>query len=504
MALIDSITDYSTTQRVVLFIDLNPLLHLSDPSANPYLTSLLATAKTLLSFPPLSSSLFSFNLESLTQTLTSLLSTIDRTSISSLSPRSLHLAASMRQLVHDYAWDSVSRASIAVWGFCSSESIVLGSALVPFGLIYPRIGISPRLVTLVDSCKSINAQLSLEILDCCDIELVDFNCFSGVTPKFMDPQTDSFEQENMIWENFHRGMTKLHVKAVKKHDKCAKFEGFLSDPILFRELARDTENGQSESMEMGNLVPKKSVLIWEMLFSFLYREDYWAFVSLLNGNENSLKGILKPFIVSLALLSIMRDHSITNKFDGAGSGQFVIETDTEICKSQFDSLLCSHRFPIWAFTFKQGIQCHLQGGFLGDWRLDKYVGKVIKKQRIYAKMDMLLFEDEDEDESSNSLLNSEDSKKSNNDLVSAEDETFQLVGNEHQSPQGMNREEHAYLERVSAPKRPRAMKMKSGPLQKLSKRKEQRRVSYVTVCETPMTAKKRSCWGGSSGKEHGC
>ncbi|KAF2315518.1 hypothetical protein GH714_039979 [Hevea brasiliensis] len=245
------------------------------------------------------------------------------------------------------------------WGFCSSESIVLGSALVPFGLIYPRIGISPRLINLDDSYQAINAQLSLEILDvsekpleckCCDIELVNLNWFSGISPKFTDPQTYSFEQKKMVWRNLSHGMTKLHVKAVKKHVKCVNLEGFLSDPIFVRELSRDSEKVQNEScselfedkvleilrMEMGNSVPRKSVPIWEILFSFLYREDYWALVSLSNGNGNSLVGILKPFTVSLALLSIIRDHSIINEFDGAGLGQFVMKADTEICKSQLD------------------------------------------------------------------------------------------------------------------------------------------------------------------------
>lgn len=244
------------------------------------------------------------------------------------------------------------------WGCCSSECIVLGSALVPFGLIYPRIGISPRLMTC-DSCQAINAQLSLEILDvsekpleckCCDVELVNFNGFSEISSKFVGPQTYRFEQEKMDWGNLSHGMTKLHVKAVKKHVKCVKLERFLSDPILVRELSRDSEKGQSDScselfedrvleilrMEKDNLVPRKSVPIWEILFSFLYREGYWAFVSLSNGNGNSLTGILKPFTVSLALLSIIRDHSIINEFEGAGIGQFVNKTDSEICKSQFD------------------------------------------------------------------------------------------------------------------------------------------------------------------------
>ncbi|KAK1575443.1 hypothetical protein Q3G72_005517 [Acer saccharum] len=52
-----TITDYSKSQRIVHLIDLNPLLHLRDP--NPYLKALSAAVKTLISLPPLASSLFS-------------------------------------------------------------------------------------------------------------------------------------------------------------------------------------------------------------------------------------------------------------------------------------------------------------------------------------------------------------------------------------------------------------------------------------------------------------
>ena len=55
---ISSITDYTQTQRIVLLIDLNPFLHLKNQ--NSYLITLISTAKTLLCFPPLSSSLFAF------------------------------------------------------------------------------------------------------------------------------------------------------------------------------------------------------------------------------------------------------------------------------------------------------------------------------------------------------------------------------------------------------------------------------------------------------------
>lgn len=145
-------------------------------------------------------------------------------------------------------------------------------------------------------------------------------------------------------------------------------------------------------------------------------------------------------------------------------------------------------------------------------------------------MDLLLFADEDK--SANPSFNSEDSNQSwrekserdeigenygTNEPVSAEAESLQLLQNENGSAQGVKQEEHARrlmeaqkrrerarrfasftswmpdLQRVWAPKQPNLMKQKSDPLQKLSKRKQRRRVSYDMVCETPMTGIKRSC-----------
>lgn len=151
--------------------------------------------------------------------------------------------------------------------------------------------------------------------------------------------------------------------------------------------------------------------------------------------------------------------------------------------------------------------------------------------RIYTKMDLLLFADEDE--SPNHLLNSEDSNQSWRDemgenfrvnkSVSLEDEPLQLHENDDESPQGIRREEHAQkvmeaherrerarrfasftswmpdLQRVWAPKQPKAMKPKSN--WKLPKRKDRKRASYDKVCETPMTGNKRSCSIGSDTDE---
>ncbi|KAJ6387478.1 hypothetical protein OIU78_017239 [Salix suchowensis] len=446
----DQITDYSKTQRVLLLIDLTPLLH---HSPDPYITSLLSSIKPLLSFHPLSNSLFSFKLffsslspllyssklpfppfsltfdhpsntlHSISSSLSSLLPKLEQSSFSSFSTRAAHVAAMLQEILHEYAWDSdscdsimgmsqssdsfviktnlvilfspISRSFKLVsdffnveldggslrdgiecvgsdesevvseffrrgikglgWGFCSSDSIVLGSALVPFGLIYPRIVVSPIFYDFNACCNRVCAQLSLEILDvsekplgckCCDLELVNLDVFSRFSQKFMDLESGSCERRKMVLEDFGGGVAKLHVKAVQMHVEGVKFEGLLSDLILVRELSRDVAKDQHENcseffedkvlemlgIETGEFVSRKSTPIWEILLSFLYREGYWALVSLSKGDGNLVTGFLKPFTVSSALFFIAGDQfhpTVAGKFDGVSLGQVVKKTENE-------------------------------------------------------------------------------------------------------------------------------------------------------------------------------
>lgn len=126
--------DFSATQRLVLLIDLDPILTFRNPS--PYFSAVLSAANRLLGFAPLSATLsafklffsslsplrsasalprhlsthsLSFNLAS--ETLASLSATLncisgltDRTN-SACCPRASYAASSLLQLVHDYAWE---------------------------------------------------------------------------------------------------------------------------------------------------------------------------------------------------------------------------------------------------------------------------------------------------------------------------------------------------------------------------------------------------------------
>ncbi|KAF4351352.1 hypothetical protein F8388_022727 [Cannabis sativa] len=476
------IIDYSQTQRIVLLIDLNPLTFLKDPTH--FLNSIISSAKTLLTFPPLLSSLFAFKLffSSLSPLLSSskvhqfisnskLSLSFDHPISSFLSisqalnalppfnndngnpsldssPRASCVAASMRQLVHDYAWDPVIqepesgmllncdsvrvRSNLVVllspfcssvkslseflnvgindgclenlnsfcekfsgffanvndalvsrdiqfswvdvrygmgddgevgidesdlrfkffesgvrnlgWGFCSTDSIVLGSALVPFGLIYPRIAISPNNFSCNDCSKKLHMQLSLEILDvaqkpleckCCDLELIDNDVLHIL--EIMNKRKGGGVLNEKLWRNFGDGVNNLQVKALYRFNKFEKFKDHLSDPILVREFSLKPEKAKQESC--GDFFADKVLELMATELGDIVPENLHPF-----GRFSLVfsigKGILKPFSISSALLFITNDeflpHMVVEDFDGADVTPSSSKTTVEIKRSGRD------------------------------------------------------------------------------------------------------------------------------------------------------------------------
>ncbi|RDX64121.1 hypothetical protein CR513_57357, partial [Mucuna pruriens] len=451
---LDPMTRYSDTHRIVLLIDVTPLHH-----HEHYTKRLVSFFETLLSFPPLSTSLFAFKLffSSLSPLLSSSKlhpflpnpslsfdlpsSTLLHLShtLSSLpslhplsTPNASHLAESLSQLLHDHPWEhpdhtphaippnlvllfspsftsftslasflntdtnlvadtasfcenlslffgNVSRAFrsrgihcswISIdseieriengevreiccmletgvgrlgWGFCSLDSVLLGSALVPFGLVYPKIGGSWG----SDCCSSrdvnVRVQLSLRILDvngspieynCCDLEFVDVKA-----------NLQGCERRERFWELCLEGGVKMEVKVVQKCDAFVGVEEWLTDSILVRgvfgELKKKEKGGldgffadrvlELVASEFGCRWQRKLVPVWEMLLSFLYREGCWALVSVTNGKGSSCIGVLRPFTVFAALLSVLGDpHGACGE---ANVAQYVGMVNDEICKS---------------------------------------------------------------------------------------------------------------------------------------------------------------------------
>ncbi|XP_058100289.1 uncharacterized protein LOC131245088 [Magnolia sinica] len=444
------------TQRIVFLIDLHPLLHLQNP--NPYISSILSSSKTLLSFSPLSSSLFAFKLffsslspllstskihrllgksatfisfDSPSQTLISLSQTLISLSCHFPSPdvagdrvspsRASFTSGSLRQITHDYAWEPrirdpkgtscldvfAVRSNLVIlfsplarslecvsefmgeeiasadvfcqdffrdfgavkevfvsrdihfcwvdvsfhedceggcgflergikdlgWGFCSTDAIILGSALLPFGLIYPNIGSS----TASNNYRKVGcAELSLQISDvngrpldckCCDLELFDLKLPRGRSAdiswilEHTNSCAEDCDERKLFWRDGVDGLMVIRVKDVWKGDvEVAKIDNGVSDIVLLRGSSR--ECGKDQKIDMSSRFFADKVLeilqteaseftagkpAWQLLLSFLYRERYWGLVSISSGGGggDSVMGILRPLTIHSAVLFII-------------------------------------------------------------------------------------------------------------------------------------------------------------------------------------------------------
>ncbi|KAI3975207.1 hypothetical protein MKX01_020608 [Papaver californicum] len=230
------------------------------------------------------------------------------------------------------------------WGSCSTNAINLGSSLVPFGLIYPKIGCS---MLGVDACgKKCRAELSLEILDvtgrpleckCCDLELIEMKvsrrrplCHSGVLGS-----RGSSDEGRMFWGNGSDQRRKICVKEVRKSDEIVNIKDRLRDLVLILGFSGDQKiDGKIDTqgvffadrvlemlrMEKSEFIPGKPV--WQLLLAFLYRGSYSALVTVLNKDGISVTGIVKPFTVNSAFLYVL---------DGVLSFSELLSEAGEVC-----------------------------------------------------------------------------------------------------------------------------------------------------------------------------
>ncbi|KAK9147334.1 hypothetical protein Scep_006091 [Stephania cephalantha] len=487
----EDLFDFSRTQRIVLLIDLHPLFDPRNPNHDNYVESIVASARAVFNFEPLSSSLFAFKLffsslspvlssskvhslvgkspDSLSfdrpsQTLNSLIETLnlvapcDGKQIG--SPKAALIASSLRQLLHDYAWEppfedlvvgkmrssrfvrsnlilfftSIGRSVQCLselmelgidddellsngdafcekfgslfggvnegfvsrdihccwvdvscelehgigekdrclaglgfvekgikslgWGFCSTDAVILGNALIPFGLVYPKIG-----TCLIDfsftNCdnKKNRADLVLKISDvsgnpleckCCDLELFNLKPLNG--------QSD---QLKTLWGDEGDHTVQISVKELWSKNDNLKLNSVVCGVYFLRELpwkvAKDQKRDDSGvfiadrvlqllQMETTEFNPGRAV--WQVFLTILYRKECSALVSISNGCGLSLMGILKPFTVHSATLFVFDGKSSTScsmrDFNTLSSSELQIipekDSETPETNTQLDNL----------------------------------------------------------------------------------------------------------------------------------------------------------------------
>ncbi|KAI4363668.1 hypothetical protein MLD38_019857 [Melastoma candidum] len=234
------------------------------------------------------------------------------------------------------------------WGFCSSESIVLGSAILPFGLISPDLISSPHF--LANNCgKTVRGSLNLKIMDvsnkplgckCCDIELMDYKIRDrnqtqvSLSQEFVNlPDADMERGDNKYHNRLSNREVKICFLSVQKHERFPKLREHFMEPILVTEYLRERRNDEKDgkrheffankvldllAKDMGEF-GRMSLPLWQIILSFMYREGYWALVSLQDEDGKSKCGILKPFTYSSALLFLCNDDiadpSVHDAFD---------------------------------------------------------------------------------------------------------------------------------------------------------------------------------------------
>ena len=78
---------------------------------------------------------------------------------------------------------------------------------------------------------------------------------------------------------------------------------------------------------------------------------------------------MPPITVTFSLISSRYQLQILFRMEILCSG--VTQSIEESTKQKFVKQIC---------LLLETIQCHMEGGFFGDWSLDNYVGKIIKSR----------------------------------------------------------------------------------------------------------------------------
>lgn len=233
------------------------------------------------------------------------------------------------------------------WGHCSTDSIVYASSIVPFGLIYPTIGVSPKLST---SRKFSVVQASLEI-DGIDGKPMECKC--GELEFSSSEILSGKRSEESFTERFCNGITKLSVKALRMcDDEVVELERYTCDTFVVHEVSQEPDHYLEQEggfwadrvfqileKETGETVVKRSSPVWQLLLSYLYREGYSALVSLTNSNGDSRTGTLKPFTLSSALICVFDSEVSPQTVDHEGSSSKSGENKRKLSRKILNSLL---------------------------------------------------------------------------------------------------------------------------------------------------------------------
>jgi hypothetical protein len=200
------------------------------------------------------------------------------------------------------------------WGFSSTDAIVLGSSIIPVGLIFPFIGCS---IGHMHGRNGKRATMKL-VLKISDVNGKPLECkiceFEALHLQTIDQRSVKMSPS---FQNFGCEITKVCVGGVRKFGDIEKVlknalsvaavHGFTSKP---RESTQNCAEEFFPDKILGHFCTDNEELvrgmpIWQLFLSFLYSRSYSAMVLIPDRNGTCFEGVLVPFTINHGLLYIL-------------------------------------------------------------------------------------------------------------------------------------------------------------------------------------------------------
>ncbi|KAL0728866.1 hypothetical protein Bca4012_024959 [Brassica carinata] len=366
------------------------------------------------------------------------------------------VATSLRQIVYDYAWEPVVRDPEIgmIPGFTDGGGIdvVRSNLVLMFSPVSRDLNSVSEFLDVKSGDECLFKSKLGEIFDCVndlfddrDIHLcwIDVRCEDnfgerselGLKYEFFDSGPQVYcSSQSLPGSEEDVALSGNRISVRQENDTSVKASE--SSEVFFASLPSKIKKGiESEEIDLAALAERlvKSCLLHS---SQRLEKDYSCESgTLLSVTEELTKMLLKEPKDIVA--KFRKKHSSSTgsvqKSNEASPSSIIREYELQIL-FQMEILRSviglgseesvTQKFSKQICMLLEAIQCKLDGGFFSDWSLDKYVDKIIRARYhhvlggavniIYTEMDLLMFSDEDLEDS---FMNNEDSSQSGRENI---------------------------------------------------------------------------------------